>query len=335
MGAEAIIGGTLGLGSMIMNKRSADKQAKTIAAEGAANRALIREFGSPLEVRGGVSPINATVSADPKLQYMINPAIAPANLQELGATSQEVINANKQYVGDLQRARGAMEQQAVQGIDPETQRLIMRNVKEQAGQQVKAGLQQTQAGLIAGQAGGGVAQQRQDEIIGAGAQMVGNQQYNLALQSIAAKQEAIDKLIGLGQTEKANALQNQQLEESRTLTNNAIRDTLRNQDIQNINSFNNLILQMKNISMQQAGQLLDVSRQTTADLLQTSAQYNNMVSSTINNLTDMGMQIWKFNALKSLNNKGASSVGQSNNIGWNNTPTVNSFYEAPPTNINI
>ena len=106
-------------------------------------------------------------------------------------------------------------------------------------------MQATQAGLVAGQAGGGALKQRQDQIVSAGAQMVGNQQYDLALKSIASKQEAVDKLISLGQTEKANELQNQQIEESRILTNNTILDNLRNYEVDNINRFNNLVLSMK------------------------------------------------------------------------------------------
>jgi len=287
--------------SGLLGKSSSDKMAKAIKSEGKAQRAYLEKYASPIEIRGGVSPVGATISADPKQQYMINPAIAGADLSLLPATSEGLLASDKELKKDLMRSREYYEQQAKAGIDPETQRLIMRSVKEQAGQQVKEGLQATQAGLVAGQAGGGALKQRQDQIVSAGAQMVGNQQYDLALKSIASKQEAVDKLISLGQTEKANELQNQQIEESRILTNNTILDNLRNYEVDNINRFNNLVLSMKSIATQQGAAIAQVSAQTTADLIKVNSEYNNMVNSTIKSLTDTANTLWKDSVRKSLN----------------------------------
>jgi hypothetical protein len=326
MALDWLSAGTSILGSgiaAISGKSSSDKTAKAIKSEGKAQRAYLEKYASPLEIKGNIKdPTGLTISKDPSQQYAINPSVAAADLQLLPETSDEVKKANEQYYGDIMKARDFYTQKSISGISPEEQRMIMRNVKEQSNKAVSEGLKQTQAGLAAGQAGGGVSKMRQDQIIGSGAENIANQQFQLSMKSILDREDGITKLMALGQTEKANALQNQQLEEYRTLTNNTIKDTLRNQTVDNINRFNNLVISMKSLATQQGAAMAQTSAQTTADLIKVYSEYNGMVNGIIKNLTGTANKLWKASVLKDLNKTNITNTS-------NATPTsyVGSAFE--------
>lgn len=330
MGIEAaIIGGAslLAGGSAYASHKASSAQKKA-AQKGYDAQMMALEQAKPMDIKA-VRPDQLREmniqGGDVDQMFLANPLVLEApELDQL-----DEMQYNDQYTQDLGLVRERIEERFNEGIPAEQQQLMAQQSQIAGQQAVSQSIRGLQAKRALGYSGGGILTRAMERVQAQNALAQSQNIYNTLMSSYQMKVQAENELLNLGKTEEARLLNQQHLDNIITQINNGIKEQIYQQDINQLNAWNNLMLDQKRIAANQAQGVASATAQYAQAQANAASQKYGAIGNAFGQIggaiMNMGMQQYatdmKVKAYKEI--MGGSGSTSSSSSGY--TPNMNNF----------